>query len=97
MSKYWPRPQVSGCRKGKEKVWACETPGRTHWRNTVTAAAAQLDRRAIATPARRGPSPWSPGSLCGDSAEPIGQLPPEVPEVSANAAWLLGYQSRARG
>lgn len=59
MSKYWSRPQVSGCRKGNEKVWARETRGRTHGRNTVTAATAQLDRRAIAARARGGRSPWS--------------------------------------
>lgn len=47
-------------------------------------------------PTPAAPSLRRPVSLCGDSAEPIGQLPPEVPEVSTSAAWLLGYQSRAR-
>lgn len=106
ISKYWLWPQVSGFRKGKEKVWACETRGRTNWKNTVTAANDEADQAAIAAPAPQTSvtmvqTPAAahlqrPVRLCGDSAELIGQLPPEVSEMSTIAAWLLGYQSRRK-
>lgn len=49
ISKYWLWPHVSGCRKGKEKVWACETLGRSNRRNAITAAAGEMDHAAIAS------------------------------------------------
>ena len=55
ISKYWLWPHVSGCRKGRKKVWACETRGSTSKRNRVTLAADRVDRAAIATTSPRPP------------------------------------------
>lgn len=103
ISKYWLWPHVSGSWKGKEKVWACETRGKTNRRNAVTAAEGNGNQAAMSAPAPlppvtmvQTPAAVSPISLCGEPAEPIGQTPPGVPAASACAAWLLGYQSRRK-
>lgn len=50
ISKYWLWLHVSGCCKGREKVWAREKLGRTSRRKTVTASTEKVHRDAIVTP-----------------------------------------------
>lgn len=106
ISKYWLWPQDSGCRNGKEKVWACETRGKTSRRNTCAAAADETDQAAMATPGPPLPvtmvqTPAAAQSVA--SHQPLRRTcradwttPSGDPEVSEVAAWLLGEPSRGK-
>lgn len=81
MSKYWLGPHASGRRKGKEKIWAHETPQRTKRRNAVPARTGELDLTIMTTtgPARVAMVPalavrrrgGSPSGLLGDVVSPL--------------------------
>lgn len=82
MSKYWLRSQVSGRRKGKEKIWAHETSQRTKRRYAVPVWDEQRDLTSMAAtglvrvtmvPVPSVGSLSLPSSLLGESAELIGQ------------------------
>lgn len=82
ISKYWLWPHVSGCRKGKERVWAREKQGRMNRKNTVTTATEKVDQDAIASPDTPPPvtivqtpaAAHSPGAPSASAATPQSRL-----------------------